>query len=138
MGFIDSPPTGGGVDVDTVNQLVQDAVNSVLPDAVTTAIADSDAILPADVPGLITAYNIVTLGYMNRQASVLVEAGQTEGSTEIETNSIILGIYPVGNQDQFIASVSPNGTTLTVTLTAPATADNTFQAIYFPLGNSNV
>jgi len=41
--------------------------------------------------------------------------------------STILGIYPAGNQDQFVDNVAISSTTLTVTLAANATATNTYK-----------
>lgn len=58
--------------------------------------------------------------------SVTVLATATTGTGAVVANAIILGIYPTGNQDQFVDNVAISGTTLTVTLAAAATADNTF------------
>lgn len=58
---------------------------------------------------------------------VTVLAGQTSGTATVVTGTIVLGIFPVSNQDQTIDSVLVSGTTLTVTLAAAATADNVFK-----------
>jgi hypothetical protein len=45
----------------------------------------------------------------------------------VVAGSTILGIYSVGNQDQFVSNVAISSTTLTVTLKAAATAQNQFR-----------
>lgn len=57
--------------------------------------------------------------------SVTVLATATTGTATITTGSIILGWYPTA-QDQIVKSIGISGTTLTVTLGAAATANNTF------------
>lgn len=58
--------------------------------------------------------------------AVTVLAGAPTGTVTVVVGSTILGIYPSGNQDQFVDNVAISGTTLTVTLAANATANNTF------------
>lgn len=59
--------------------------------------------------------------------SVSVSAGQPSGTATVVAGSTVLGIYPTGNQDQFVDNVAISSTTLTVTLAANATATNTFK-----------
>lgn len=61
------------------------------------------------------------------QVSVTVSAGGATGTATVTSGSIIIGYRSTGNQDQFVDNVAVSGTTLTVTLAANATADNTFQ-----------
>jgi len=62
-------------------------------------------------------------------ASVTVAAAATSGTATVTAGSIILGYYPIGNQDQFVDNIAIASTTLTITLAAAATADNTFNVI---------
>lgn len=59
--------------------------------------------------------------------TVTVAAGQTSGTVAVPAGAVVLGAYPGGNQDQLIDNISVSGTTLTVTLGAAATADNTIK-----------
>ena len=56
---------------------------------------------------------------------VTVDATETAGTATVAADSIVLGFVPTA-QDQMIESVAISGTTLTITLAAAATADNTF------------
>lgn len=58
---------------------------------------------------------------------VTVALWETTGTATVVVWSKVLGIFPVSNQDQLIDSVLITDTTLTVTLTAAATADNVFK-----------
>ena len=60
------------------------------------------------------------------QVSVTVSAGSSSGTATVTSGSTIFGWRVTGNQDQFIDNMAVSGTTLTVTLAANATADNTF------------
>ncbi|MDD3972911.1 MAG: hypothetical protein PHC31_13505, partial [Clostridia bacterium] len=60
---------------------------------------------------------------------VTVTAEENTGTGTVTAGSIILGCYPKSNQDQFIDSVIVSETTVTVTLAAPATADNVFNVV---------
>lgn len=60
---------------------------------------------------------------------VTVTTGETAGTATVTAGSVILGCYPKSNQDQFIDSVAVADTTVTVTLAAPATADNVFNVV---------
>lgn len=61
--------------------------------------------------------------------TVTITAGSPSGTATVVANSIILGAYPAGNQDQFIDNVAIATTTLTVTLAANATADNVIKVV---------
>ena len=58
--------------------------------------------------------------------AVTVPAGAATGTGTATSGSIIIGWRPTGNIDQFVDNVAISGTTVTVTLGANATADNTF------------
>lgn len=58
---------------------------------------------------------------------VTVTAGQASGTATVTAGATVLGIYPAGNQDQFVDNVAISGMTLTVTLAANATANNVFK-----------
>ncbi|ODR16749.1 hypothetical protein [Mycolicibacterium porcinum] len=59
--------------------------------------------------------------------TVTVNASSTSGTATVTAGSVVLGIYPAGNQDQFVDNVAIATTTLTVTLAAAATANNVFK-----------
>jgi len=61
--------------------------------------------------------------------AVTVVAGQASGTGTCTNGSTIVGFRPTGNQDQFIDNIAVSGTTITITLAANATADNTFEVI---------
>ena len=65
--------------------------------------------------------------------SVTVAAAATTGSSAADPELVggeILGYYPAGNQDQFVANIVLNADgSVTVTLAAAATADNTFNVV---------
>ncbi len=61
--------------------------------------------------------------------AITVLAGQTSGTGTATSGSTIIGWRPTGNQDQFIDNISISGTTITITLSAAATANNTFEVI---------
>lgn len=67
------------------------------------------------------------------QVAVTVNAASATGSSAADTslkNGKIVGIYPTGNQDQFIDNVVLNADgSVTVTLAANATANNTFNVM---------
>jgi hypothetical protein len=60
---------------------------------------------------------------------VTVAASQTTGTGTVTAGSIILGYYPISNQDQFVDSIAVSETTLTITLAVAATADNKFKVV---------
>lgn len=59
--------------------------------------------------------------------TVNVSAGASSGTATVVAGSQVVGIYPAGNQDQFVDNVAISGTTLTITLAANATAINNFK-----------
>lgn len=58
---------------------------------------------------------------------VTVASGSASGTAEATFGDEIIGVVPTGNQDQFVDNVAISGTTVTVTLAANATADNTYK-----------
>ena len=65
--------------------------------------------------------------WKEEQVNVTVSAGNPSGTATVTSGSVIIGWRATGNQDQFIDNIAVSGTTLTITLAANATADNTFQ-----------
>ena len=61
--------------------------------------------------------------------AITVSAGQSSGTGTATSGSIIIGWRPSGNNDQFVDNIAISGTTVTITLGAAATADNTFVVI---------
>jgi hypothetical protein len=61
--------------------------------------------------------------------TVTVSAGATSGTATAKLGRTILGVYPAGNQDQFVTNVAISGKTVTITLGAAATADNVFTVV---------
>jgi len=65
--------------------------------------------------------------------AVTVAAGATSGSSAANSALVdgqIFGVYPTGNQDQFVDNVTLNADgSVTITLAAAAVADNTFNVI---------
>ncbi|MBW2675547.1 MAG: hypothetical protein JRD89_19410 [Deltaproteobacteria bacterium] len=80
------------------------------------------------------ADNAVTAGKMfAKTVSVTVAATATSGSSAADPDLVggaIVGYYPTGNQDQLVDSIvlNPDGS-VTITLAAAATADNTFNVV---------
>lgn len=68
-----------------------------------------------------------------KAVDVTISTGNATGSSAADpdlVNGLIIGHYPTGNQDQFVDSVVLNGDgSITITLAANATADNTFKVI---------
>ena len=58
-------------------------------------------------------------------ADIVIGIGDTTDTAEVRLGSTILGYIP-GAQDQMVESIALSGTTLTLTLAAGATAENTF------------
>ena len=61
--------------------------------------------------------------------AITVAAAATSGTGTCTSDSIILGYYPTGNQDQLVDNVAVSGTTVTITLAAAATTANTFNVV---------
>lgn len=93
----------------------------------------------ADIKGTITAPSTIqataTIGADSIKqaqldyelASVTVTAGNPSGTATVTSGSIVIGWRATGNQDQLVDNISVSGTTLTVTLAANATLNNTFE-----------
>ena len=60
---------------------------------------------------------------------VTVSSGASTGTATCTSGAIVIGYYPIQNQDQFVDSIDISGTTLTVTLASNATADNKFNVV---------
>ena len=95
--------------------LTKDGVTSIGAKKVVTAKIDDGAVT---APKL--SYEVV---------EVTVTTGQTTGTGTVTAGSIILGYYPISNQDQFVDSIAVSETTLTITLAEAATADNKFKVV---------
>lgn len=71
------------------------------------------------------------IGY--KAVDITVSAAATSGSSAADSELVggeIIGIYPTGNQDQLIDNVVLNADgSVTITLAAAATADNTFRVV---------
>jgi len=103
--------------------------NVIARDAINTELVASGGIKTADIDsGAVTK---AKLGY--KVVTVTVAAGATSGSSAADSELVggeIVGIYPAGNQDQFVDNVTLNSDgSVTVTLAAAATDDNTFKVV---------
>lgn len=83
--------------------------------------------------GTNTACSFYKVGMSYKAVDVTVAGGDTTGSSAADSElvgGVILGIYPTGNQDQFVDNVVLNADgSISVTLGAAATADNTFKVV---------
>jgi len=120
-------------------------VNNVSDDSVVTI--TSDAGNPESCIGTIAQVESASLAYVRidnhignkadsvpgsasdllETAAVTVLATATTGTATVTSGSTPIGIISTGNQDQLVDNVAVSGTTLTVTLAAAATANNTFK-----------
>jgi len=98
--------------------------NIVQPSNVTATIA-ADSVTQA----MIAANAVGQSEWKYESVSVTVSAGQSSGTGTATSGSIIIGWRPTGNLDQFPDNIAISGTTVTITLAANATADNTFVVI---------
>ena len=73
--------------------------------------------------------SVIQSKWASETVAVTVSAGASSGTGTCTSGSIIIGWRPTGNIDQFVDSIAVSGTTVTVTLGANATADNTFSVI---------
>jgi len=78
--------------------------------------------------------NVVTAAKLaEKVVAVTVVAGATSGSSAADPELVggrILGYYSTGNQDQLVDSVALGADgSVTITLAAAATADNTFNVV---------
>ena len=113
--YLISKKTGGG-SADIKGKIVAPStVNAAIlaANSVNNAAMADDAIKQAELD--------------TEQLSVTVLAAATSGTATVTSGSIVIGWRATGNQDQFIDNIAVSGTTLTITLAAAATADNTFQ-----------
>ena len=105
--------------------LTKDGVTSIDAKKVVTAKIDDGAVTTTQLGA--AAVTASKLSY--EVVEVTVAANQTTGTGTVTAGSIILGYYPISNQDQFVDSIAVSETTLTITLAAAATADNKFKVV---------
>lgn len=105
--------------------LTKDGVTSIGAKKVVTAKIDDGAVTTTQLGT--AAVTAPKLSY--EVVEVTVAASQTTGTGTVTAGSIILGYYPISNQDQFVDSIAVSETTLTITLAAAATADNKFKVV---------
>ena len=90
------------------------AAGAIASNSITNAMMTDDSVKQAE------------LDY--EQVSVTVLAGASTGTATVTLGAKVFGApRPTGNQDQFVDNCAVSGTTLTITLAANATADNTFE-----------
>ena len=105
--------------------LTKDGVTSIGAKKVVTAKIDDGAVTTTQLGT--AAVTAPKLSY--EVVEVTVEANQATGTGTVTAGSIILGYYPISNQDQFVDSIAVSETTLTITLAEAATADNKFKVV---------
>lgn len=105
--------------------LTKDGVISIGAKKVTTAKINDGAVTTTQLGA--AAVTAPKLSY--EVVEVTVAANQTTGTGTVTAGSIILGYYPISNQDQFVDSIAVSETTLTITLAAAAIADNKFKVV---------
>lgn len=105
--------------------LTKDGVTSIGAKKVVTAKIDDGAVTTTQLGT--AAVTAPKLSY--EVVEVTVAASQTTGTGTVTAGSIILGYYPISNQDQFVDSIAVSETTLTITLAEAATADNKFKVV---------
>ena len=86
-------------------------------------------VAPSSVTATIAADSVAQAELDTEIVAVTVSAGAATGTGTVTASSIVIGWRATGNQDQFIDNIAISGTTLTITLAANATADNTFSVI---------
>ena len=84
---------------------------------------------PSNITATITADSVAQAELDTETVAVTVTAGNPSGTGTVTSGSIVLGWRPTGNNDQFVDNIAVSGTTLTITLAANATVDNTFSVI---------
>jgi hypothetical protein len=104
----------GGGSADIKGNMVQlSTVNATIAtDSITQAMIGANAVGQSE--------------WKYEQVSVTVNAGSASGTGTVTSGSTIIGWRATGNQDQLIDNMAVSGTTLTITLAANATANNTF------------
>lgn len=100
-------------------------ISDIANDSITNAMLQSNSVSKAKMQD----DSVGNIELDIEQIAVNVSAGQTSGTGTATSGSIIIGYRPAGNVDQFVDNVSISGTTVTVTLTAAATAQNNFVVI---------
>ena len=105
--------------------LTKDGVTSIGAKKVVTAKIDDGAVTTTQLGT--AAVTAPKLSY--EVVEVTVALGATTGTGTVTAGSIILGYYPISNQDQFVDSIAVSETTLTITLAVAATAENKFKVV---------
>lgn len=105
--------------------LAKDGVTTIGAKKVVTAKIDDGAVTTTQLGT--AAVTAPKLSY--EVVEVTVATNQTTGTGTVTAGSIILGYYPISNQDQFVDSIAVSETTLTITLAEAATADNKFKVV---------
>ena len=98
--------------------------NIVQPSNVTATIATGSI-----TSAMLGSNSVIQSKWASETVAVTVSAGTSSGTGTATSGSIIIGWRPTGNIDQFVDNIAISGTTVTVTLGANATADNTFSVI---------
>ena len=115
----------------TTGKLAADAVTSA---KIASSAVETDKLATGAVTKLKIGSGAVTAAKMSfKVVDVTVTAGGTSGSSAADAllvNGYIFGYYSSGNQDQFVDNVVLNADgSITITLAAAATADNTFKVV---------
>lgn len=98
---------------------------SIADGSITTAKLATDSVTKVKVSNDTIGNN--ELDY--EEVSITVLLGQSSGTGTATSGSIIIGYYPTGNNDVLVDNVAISGTTVTITLSAVAIANNTFKVV---------
>ena len=94
------------------------------PSTVAATIADGSI-----TSAMLASAAVIQSKFSYESVNVTVTAGNPSGTGTVTSGSIVIGWYATGNQDQLVDNISISSTTLTITLAANATANNTFTVI---------
>ena len=119
---------GTGANVADGDKITSAKMNLKLEGVDTADIKDLNVTTGKLAAGAVT---VAKIGY--KAVAVTVAAAATSGSSAADTDLVggaIVGYHPTGNQDQFVDNVVLNADgSVTITLAAAATANNTFNVI---------
>ena len=119
---------GTGANVADGDKITSAKMNLKLEGVDTADITDLNVTTGKLAAGAVT---VAKIGY--KAVAVTVAAAATSGSSAADTDLVggaIVGYHPTGNQDQFVDNVVLNADgSVTITLAAAATANNTFNVI---------
>lgn len=94
----------------------------------TTSVAAWSSITSVDQANI--ADDAVGAGQLNTTTvPVVIDAAASSNTATVTEGAVIIGFYPGTNLDQIIDDISIDGTTLTVTLAAAATAETTINVV---------